>query len=386
MEVLNSTLCAGTMFAQSSTRKELRRASPPPHLYVYRTWNVGGVMCSVTTAVKKIFCYKVLIPLKIIMLIIFFPIGLYYLLRFCVGCCVHPATISWFRKYVFRDVVGLGIDQCRENILDRDFEYETIVKRFSILVDGYVIDAIAVCRKEDLQYDRWMLCSLGNGEFYEKKVLSPSLEEQMANQINSGCIFYNYPNVGRSSGGTFSSKNVTAVHIAFCQFILTQLNPKVMIEVGYSIGGGVQGESLRSRALNNQNVQHIFVKCMSFSSLAALLPWQCGNLAAFVGWHYDSANSSTGLSHHEFILQQGNPRAMVDDEGNSLPIKEMHSVEELAATDGIIPKTSTLAYAVHNRDRQNKTFFLVPEDHFNQLSDLACKTLAQAIIAKIRSN
>ena len=43
-------------------------------------------------------------------------------------------------------------------------------KRFSILVDGNVVDAAIIGKASTFGNGRWVLASNGNGEFYEEKL------------------------------------------------------------------------------------------------------------------------------------------------------------------------------------------------------------------------
>lgn len=406
---MQPTSCNRLQFDASTQQELLNKAPPTEPLCVYNTSKsllfkrlhmvVFGISCVTTLYYISCALLNKLhrrtlpnIPKKVAWLICF-PTTLYYLLHIIMGYFIHPAMLPRCVPLF----PNIDIDKLRANFTENppntQAEEQRIVKRFSVRVNGNLIDAVAVGKRENISKGRWMICSNGNAEFYELKHALTNNEMRMADQLNCICVFYNYPGVGRSEGSFFpSSLDFVACHQAIHKCIEDNFNPCCVIDWGYSIGGLVQGESRKTITMKDQhNTKHILVKYMSLSSLEQFLNISiaplCGKLCRVLGWNYSSVESSKTLPPHhtEIIIQQGAYSVMQQgkDGSKSLSVKKMESLEELANTDGELPKQTTYAYATYDKDAKQKTFLLVSNSHCENLSDDALTYLANAINTRI---
>lgn len=295
---------------------------------------------------------------KDIFSIIIFPIGLYRLIHSLAGIAIVPASLPRLMGY------GPGhADQSRKNV---DFEGEWKIKRVSVAVDGYLIDAAIMGKASTLGNGRWVLSSNGNGEFYEDKLQDHSFKRLLA-ELKGNAIVFNYPGVG-SSTGIPSRKAMAKAYRAMLTFLENQENgiaAKEIIGYGHSIGGGVQGDALLSHELK-QGVKYVFVKSRTFSDLSTvashLTNRLLGVLVKVLGWNMSSVESSKKLKAPEIIMQTADVSDYADISGQ--PQKIEH--------DGVIPAEASLAMKLLDDNQPfpaTKYFMGIPEGHNSGLKD-----------------
>lgn len=295
---------------------------------------------------------------KQIFSIIIFPIGIYKLLHALVGTVVLPASIPFF--------TGLPknyANNSREYIsLSNDWKY----KRITIEVDGYKIDAMIMGKASTLNNGRWLLASNGNGEFYEDKLSEGHDFKQILSKINSNAIVFNYPGVGASSGLP-NRQAMAKSYRAMLNFLEDQKNgvgAKEIIGYGHSIGGGIQGDALKTHELK-KDVKYVFVKSRTFSDLSTtvsiLICKPLGFLVKILGWNIDSVESSKKLQAPEIIMQTAKVWKYEEIKDSSKIIG-----------DGIILANASLAKALledNKCPKQNKVFIGMEEKHNDELKD-----------------
>lgn len=324
---------------QETTSQELASSKPlKTPAYRYNTES------KIWRAVKDIFS------------IIIFPIGLCRLLHRLVGKIVVPASTPVF--------LGYSSNHANENRKDVDLTGSWKVKRISVRVDGYTIDAAILGKESTLGNGRWVLASNGNAEFYEEKLRSHSFKHILS-KLDGNAIVFNYPGVGSSSGMP-NRKAMAKAYRAMLSFLEDQNNgigAKEIIGYGHSIGGGVQGDALRSHQLK-QDVKYVFVKSRTFSSVSSVIShstfWPLGLFAKIFGWNISSVKSSKSLEAPEIILQT----ASVSDYEDILkhPEKIVH--------DKVIPGEASLAKKLLEDGMEfagKKCFMGIPENHVEAL-------------------
>lgn len=301
---------------------------------------------------------KVRRVVKDIFSVIIFPIGLYRLIHSLAGKVIVPASSP--------ALMGYSSDHADRSRKAINLREEWKVKRISVKVDGYTIDATILGKACTLGNGRWVLSSNGNGEFYEDKLGDHSFKDILS-KLGGNAIVFNYPGVGSSTG--MPNRNAMAkAYRAMLNLLEDQekgVGAKEIIGYGHSIGGGVQGDALRSHELK-QGVKYTFVKSRTFSDLSTTASHLTNRLLGFLvkvfGWNMGSVESSKKLKAPEIIIQTANVSDYTDISGQSTEI--IH--------DGVIPPKASLAKKLLD-DKQslpgNKYFMGIPEGHNCRLND-----------------
>ncbi|EFB41568.1 hypothetical protein pah_c028o015 [Parachlamydia acanthamoebae str. Hall's coccus] len=318
--------------------------SQNPSLQVSYTWNSESRVIRIA---KKIFA------------IIIFPIGIHKLLHSLAGKIFllpssTPVIIGYPENYA---------DQVRSNIsLHSEWRY----KRIAIQVDGYKIDATIVGKTSTLSNGRWVLESLGNGQFCEEELMEESTFKKILTSLHGNGLVFNYPGVG-SSTGLPSRKAMAKAYRAMLNFLEDQkigIGAKEIIGYGHSIGGGSQSDALKKHPLK-KDIKYVFVKSRSFSTLyrtAIHVTYRpLAFLVKILGWNMNSSKVSEKLQAPEIILQTAKV-ASYEEIKNSSKIID----------DGIITAKASLAKKLLDDEKcakRNKIFIGIPDDHFAELSD-----------------
>jgi hypothetical protein len=294
---------------------------------------------------------------KDIFSIIIFPIILYRLLHSRVGkVAILPAATPV--------LMGLPSDYAARERSQIDVNNEWKVKRISINVDGYTIDAAIMGKADTFDNGRWVLASNGNCEFYEEKLRNNSFKKILS-ELNSNTIVFNYPGVGASSGMPNRAAMAKAYR-AVLNLLEDQNNgigAREIIAYGHSIGGGVQGDALVSHDLK-ENIKYCFVKSRTFSDLSTAALHITGSrilacLVRLLGWNMSSVESSQNLRAPEIIMQSVSAMDCYTE------IRDFLDYEWIKH-DGVIPAEASLAHRLIN-DKQpfagEKFFMGLPEGH-----------------------
>ncbi len=239
------------------------------------------------------------------------------------------------------------------------------MKRIAVKVDSCVIDAMIIGKRSTLDNGRWVLASNGNGEFYEHKLASLPFQKILSN-VDGNAIVFNYPGVGDSTGSP-NRKTLAKTYKAMLCFLEDKENgigAKEIIDYGYSLGGGVQGEALKSHKLK-EDINYVFVKSRTFSDLstavAALTNRFVGLLVKILGWNMSSVESSKKLKAPEIIMQT------VDEE------------DRIKDDDVIFAKASLTGKLMGGKFCEKKYFIGIPEHHNDPLGDETIQKLTTQI-------
>ncbi|MFI5334916.1 MAG: CPn0927/CPn0928 family alpha/beta hydrolase fold protein [Chlamydiales bacterium] len=300
--------------------------------------------------------YKIIRIVKRILSIVIFPIIIYKLLHALAGkIALLPASNPRFFPENHANESRRGI------ALEGEWKY----KRITVEVDDYKIDATIVGKASTLGNRRWVLASNGNGEFYENKLANNSEFTRILTQVNGNAIVFNYPGVGASLGLP-NRQAMAKAYKAMLALLEDQHNgigAREIIGYGHSIGGGVQGDALRTHRLQ-QGIRYVFVKSRTFSSLAATASIITGKpflgfLVRFLGWNMDSVESSKRLQAPEIIMQTARAHGALADSSGIIH-------------DEVIPAETSLARALLDDNacpRSNKAFIGIRENHNQPLRD-----------------
>lgn len=309
---------------------------------------------------------KIIQIAKQVLSFIIFPIAIYQLLHTLVGkIAVLPAASPC--------LIGYSIDQinrCRADFFqlsDILQHNEWKYKRITVEVDGYKIDAVIVGKENTLGNGRWLLKSNGNAEFYENQLSDYEGDlQKILLELKSNAILFNYPGVGASSSLP-SRKAMAKAYQAILSFLEDQkkgIGAKEIIGYGHSIGGGVQGDSLKTHTLK-KDIKYIFVKSRTFSDLSTEVSCLTIKLLGFLikifGWNMDSIESSKKLQAPEIIMQTANVQQY-----------ELLTDSSKIIDDGVIPAKASLAKALLDDTtcpRKNKLFIGMREHHNGGLND-----------------
>lgn len=306
---------------------------------------------------------------KEIFSIMFFPLGLVRLIhRFSARLILPSAYPSYM------NLPTHIAQQLRQQINPHTGEWR--YKRLTIEVDGYFIDAAIMGRvKADgsstFDNKRWVLKSEGNGEFYEGNLVPTNGHfRDLLTELDANAIVFNYAGVGASSG--MASKNgMVKAYQAVLRFLEDQekgIGAKQIIGWGHSIGGGVQGDVLKSHRLQ-EGIKYVFAKSRTFSSLSAEAAYLfksrfIGFLVRLYRWNLDSVESSKRLACPEIIIQTAAVNTYTD----------LHRTPSARVIrDGVIGAECSLAQVLLNDSacpKERKYFLGVPEKHNDSLTRL----------------
>lgn len=243
-------------------------------------------------------------------------------------------------------------------------------KRIGIEVDGYHIDALLMGKATTLGNGRWGIISNGNNELYESGSACNLAFKQILTATRANAIVFNYPGVGASSG-TPNKEALVKAYRAVLSFLEDQehgIGAKKIFGLGFSIGGGVQGEALKNHPLK-KGIRYVFIKDRTFSEMAKVpeawaTSWKTRFLSfliRLIGWNLDSVASSKKLEASEIILQTANVKRYTELTNSSSLIH-----------DGVIPTEASLAQALLDDPecpRKDKVFIGIPEDHNSVLAE-----------------
>lgn len=350
---------------------------------------------------------------KFVLSIIIFPIALYNLIHALIGKAVVIASRP---TAMGPEYAGNYALDCREN-LHPDWKY----KRFTVQVDGTDIDAYIITKPNTVNNGRWMLNSNGVGQFAEERCFrdmivppdQPVQNEgedkqnaeapqptyratyrelmghefrQILTSLESNAIVFNYPNVG-SSGGMPNRNTMVKAYKAMLTILEDQtigLGAKEIIGYGHSIGGGVQGDALRTHELKN-DIKYAFVKSRTFSNLSTasscLASHMAGRIAGYIaeffikcfGWNLDSVESSLKLNAPEIILQT----ATMPNEAFEYEELLTHEDANKIASEEAIRDDASIAKALLTNpdwDRTKKRIFGIRQTHSQPIQDISFLT------------
>jgi len=291
------------------------------------------------------------------------PIGLYNIIRIVCGWVVHPAALPGFVH-----LLQLDLEDLRRAAFVHD--KENVARRMSVRVNGSLVDVVVAGKKEYAENGRYIIFSVGNGMVYETHA-QEMLE--LANELQALALFYNYPSVGRSEGILADREATCATLVAMHKLIRTyfptpERREKVIFDVSFSIGGGVQ-EGARPAIRREFPGKCVFVKIRTFSSL-----YECAKdhlprlawLVLFLNWEYPPSTRprKRRLSNRDIVIQSGRVNAQQKED-----YMRMESLQDLRTsvaqeTDTVIAAGASFAHAFFpEKDSNNIQFFVAPCAH-----------------------
>lgn len=323
------------------------------------------------TGVHKLSCFLIgKVSLKRSVSILALPVGIYKILQIIAGTCILPIA-SPLIVGPFKTGFADSLAKTRSEIpLINDWKY----KRITIEVDGCKIDSVMMGKPDTLANKRWLLASNGNGEFYEGK-LGDSEFKEVLSKINCNALLFNPPGIGANSGSA-SVQTMSKVYRAMLTFLEDQkqgIGAKEIVGYGFSIGGAIQGEALKTHPLK-KDVKYVFVKDRTFSTLSKLVSQMMGRILGFfikpLGWEMDSLASSKRLQVPEIILQT------TKKENFHL----LESTDDLSESDGVIKKRGSLAFGLLKEGiYKNKHYLGTTSNHNSPLDAAAIKHLSEIV-------
>lgn len=252
-------------------------------------------------------------------------------------------------------------------------------KRVTILADRLSIDAALMGRPSSLKNKKWALISIGRTEKYEDTITSAAFRNFLE-KIDSNAIIFNYPKMGKSIG-TRNAQNLVTAYKAVLEFLEDDkkgIGAKKIIGYGYSMGGGVQGESLKNYPFKleiDQGIEYLFIKDRTFSSLERVVNSFTKGLFGWIVPYYGLSLSSIESSQRlhdlripEIIIQT------TDDQKQPI-------------SDGVISKNASLKNGVLTLSSKYKYFInlVSPAKNYvhghsiDPFSDLLSKRINQLI-------
>ncbi len=277
----------------------------------------------------------------------------------------HQSFFPFIKQKYFPEKISDHADLPEEQ--KKDYGNGWKYKRFTVRVDGLNIDATVMAQESTLHNGRWVLNSLGNIQLYEQKIKNSWRLKRILKQTGSNAVLFNYPGV-ESSSGEPRTKTLVKAYQTMLKFLETEVKAKEIIGYGYSIGGGVQGESLKTHSFKD-GIRYLFIKDRSFSSLARVVSsWTgLGFLLPALGWSLNSIDSSRRLS------SLGIPEIIMQTTGID---------RRTLVSDGVISVNASQAKAVwidSPLPLHNKHFIGLGERHRTKLSNGAIKRLSTRI-------
>jgi hypothetical protein len=227
-----------------------------------------------------------------------------------------------------------------------------IGKRVSILSNGKCLDAFIIGKKDNLANGRWTMYSNGLGELAEVA----HWRIQQLEKLKTNFIFYNYPGIGYSEGLP-TRNDLVAAHETILSFLEDEKNglaAKEIIGWGTSLGGGVQGHSLKRHEFK-PNIRYAIVQDETYSKLSdgasSALKNPFGGMAVKnIGWQLSSETSMKTIKHPKIIIQKA---AVLN------PVKPNDILD-----DGVFTPESTLAgHLLGSGKLENTKFIGVKQDH-----------------------
>ena len=364
----------------TNTRNDLHSAKILPTSY---TWNTKHKIMRIAKQILPIFAFSIGLCLigKVSLIKIAVVIGTYKLIELVAGLLILPASLITLSLNSSRtESNNRLINKLRVDTLDETIKNKWMCKRITIEVDGYKIDSIIIGKPSLLDKGRWTLVSNGNGMLYEFNMLSKhsitllcgnddtlkknNTLRSILNEYKSNAILFNYPGVGASSGLPNKQAMVKAYRaiLTFLEDKEKGIGATEIIGYGHSIGGGIQGEVLKTHSLKN-DIKYIFIKDKTFSSLSEQVSLMIGkilgSLIKLLGWEMDSVESSKKLQVKEIIIQ-----TTKRESGHNLK-----NIDDLADNDGVIIKESCLAFKLLKEKATANKYFLGTTSSHNQPLD-----------------
>lgn len=179
--------------------------------------------------------------LKMVVGIIIFPLGIYWIARFIAASRVMPVSQRFHQQKILK-----AVKEYADRIFSDDHQFMKI-KRLTIGSNGNRIDAYVVSPDaKTLKNRNWILISGGNSSGAEQLALSACLNKgshfrHISHKLNANLLFYNCAGV-MSSEGELNMPNMAKTGRSILNFVLDKkqgLQATRLILMNKSMGGGV---------------------------------------------------------------------------------------------------------------------------------------------------
>lgn len=325
--------------------------------------------------VHKLSCLLIgKVSLKQSISVLALSVGIYKLLRIIAGTFILPIA-SPLIIGPFKTAFADSLAETRAKIpLINDWKY----KRITIEVDGCKIDSVMMGKPDTLANKRWLLASNGNGQYYEGKLedkFKDNKFKEILGKLNCNALLFNPPGVGANSGSA-SVQTISKVYRAMLTFLEDQeqgIGAKEIIGYGFSIGGAIQGEALKTHPLK-KDVKYVFVKDRTFSTLSKLVSQMMGRILGFfikpLGWEMGSLTSSKTLQVPEIIIQTTAKQNF----------HLLENTDDLIESDGVIKKRGSLAFELLKEGiHKNKHYLGTTSSHNEALDTDSIERLSEIV-------
>lgn len=276
---------------------------------------------------------------------ILFPLKMYDHMHEIAGAMALPASIigCFAGSQVYAEGRSQPIHVTSDPKLRESGEDKTL------LVNGSRVSVHVV--RSGQKVSRWFVVANPNAALYEQHLMQSGSHRfkssgklypipqghiyALANKLNANILFFNYPSVGLSEGMP-SRHSMIESQRAVWRFAEEKLEAQEIINYGWSIGGGVQGEAIAGFEFK-EGVKVASIKDRTFSSMAAAARGLMGPFiargATLLGWNI---NTLAGGLEGDVVIQTGQKPC------NDPRCTYVHTVE----SDGMITADAALESAL----------------------------------------
>ncbi|WP_100934203.1 CPn0927/CPn0928 family alpha/beta hydrolase fold protein [Candidatus Chlamydia corallus] len=244
----------------------------------------------------------------IIAVILFLPVGLFWVLQKLCQFLIHPAPFisQHMPEKAVKDTRAVYVSKLKDLLSLNEI---SAVQRVVMQYDELLIDSVAI-KLPNAFPKRWILFSQGNlgsieNQFNQEKC---SIHE-LAKATHSNILMFNYPGV-MSSQGSVTRENLIKSYQACVRYLRDEnTGPKAtqIIAFGYSLGTSVQAAALdREITDGSDKISWIAIKDRGPRSLADIANQFCKPLGSaivkLVGWNINSVEASERLPCPEIFI------------------------------------------------------------------------------------
>jgi len=224
-------------------------------------------------------------------------------------------------------------------------------EKIQIKIDGIKIDGVKIINPKAVE-GRWMAKCLGNSELYESRLTNLEALAKEADQFKSNIILFNYPGVGLSEGLASPDNMVKSYKGVLAYLEGPNVSAKEIIGHGFSIGGGVQGEALKTYTFKPET-KTCFIQDRTFSQaskVASSCFWY-GNKRP-IGWLASYLVESGNWNFNAVPPEKFRNKTIVVQNGNQYPLL-WGAPYSKPANDGVIRAKASLAHYFTKKNKSN---------------------------------
>ena len=260
--------------------------------------------------------------LKIVVGIIIFPIGIYWIAHSWGTLKLMPVARPKIKAHI-----ELNVRNLNDTFSSSAVHYNKI-KRLAVAANGHRIDTYVVSPDEStLRNRRWILVAGGNTNGAEEYALAACCEQDnflsnVSRELNANLLFFNCAGV-LGSEGRISMNSMAKSYRAMLKLLTDQesgIQAEVGILINKSMGGGVSAAGRSALGCPNEkhvyqfpsNITFLVINDATYASLPKIVNTVAGAhmelFARFLGWNVDVAAQSKELA------AQGIPEIIIHPE------------------------------------------------------------------------